>query len=75
MPDDGSGPAGKVEGIPLFLIPKAVAEQIKKNGDAIFQIHVERKFHHRYTVRVETLDEHARRLKQGDFLQDGDSNG
>jgi len=55
----------QVEEIPLYLIPKAIAEQIKKNGDAVFHIQVERKFHHRYTVKVETLDEHARRVAHG----------
>ena len=67
MSDDGSRPAvstGKIEGIPLYLIPKAIADQIRNKGDAVFQIQVERKFQHRYTVIVETLDEHARRVEQ-----------
>ena len=54
----------KIEGIPLYLIPKAIADQIKKKGEAVFQIIVERKFHHRYTVKVETFDEHAQRVNQ-----------
>ena len=31
----------KIEGIPLYLIPKAIADQIKKKGEAVFQILVE----------------------------------
>jgi len=66
----------KVEGIPLYLIPKAIADQIKKKGEAVFQIIVERKFHHRYTVKVETFDEHADRVKQeSPAPEEGDGHG
>ncbi len=66
----------KIEGIPLYLIPKAIADQIKKKGEAVFQILVERKFHHRYTVKVETFDEHAERVKQEDSApEEGDGHG
>ena len=54
----------KIEGIPLYLIPKAIADLIKKKGEAVFQIMVERKLHHRYTVKVETFEEHAERVRQ-----------
>jgi len=54
----------KVEGIPLYLIPRAIADLIKKKGETVFQIMVERKLHHRYTVKVETFEEHAERVKQ-----------
>ena len=54
----------QVEGIPLYLIPKAIADLIKKKGEAVFQIMVERKLHHRYTVKVQTFEEHAERVKQ-----------
>ena len=54
----------KIEGIPLYLIPKAIADLIKKKGESVFHIFVERKFHHRYTVKVETFDEHMERVKQ-----------
>jgi len=53
----------KVEGIPLYLIPRAIADLIKKKGETVFQIMVERKLHHRYTVKVETFEEHAERVK------------
>jgi len=58
MQDKGSTPAvttEKMEGIPLFLIPNAISILIRKHGDAILQIQVDRKFHHRYTVTAETL--------------------
>lgn len=67
MSDEESGPAGtteKIDGIPLYLIPKAIADQIKNKGHAVFQIQVERKFQHQYTVKVETLNEHVQRVKQ-----------
>ena len=54
----------KIEGIPLYLISATIANQIKKKGEAVFQIRVEKKFHHRYTVNVETFTEHAERVKQ-----------
>ena len=67
MSDDRTRPGittEKIEGIPLYLIPKTIADQIKNKRDSVFQILVERKFHHRYTVKVETLEEHAERVKQ-----------
>jgi len=79
MSDEEHKPAvttEKVEDIPLYLIPKAIADQIKKKGKAVFQILVERKFHHRYTVKVETFDEHAKRVKPGEPLyEEGDEPG
>ena len=47
----------KIEGIPLFLIPKIIADQIRKKGEAVFRILVVRNFRHNYTIQVETLDE------------------
>jgi hypothetical protein len=67
MPCDDEKPevtTEKIEGIPLYLIPKAIADLIKKKGESVFHIFVERKFHHRYTVKVETFDEHMERVKQ-----------
>ena len=79
MPGDLKSPgivSEKIEGIPLFLIPKIVADQIRKKGDAVFQILVERKFHHRYTVIVETLIEHTQRVNQEDPVRpEGDGHG
>jgi hypothetical protein len=50
---------GKIEGIPLFLIPNAISILIRRHGDAILRIQVDRKFHHRYTVNAETLTGHS----------------
>ena len=79
MPGDLKSPgvvSEKIEGIPLFLIPKIVADQIRKRGDTVFQILVERKFPHRYTVIVETLIEHTQRVNQEDPVRpEGDGHG
>ena len=79
MPNEDKIPAGsteKIEGIPLYLIPKAIADQIRKKGDAVFQILVERKFHHKYTVNVETLNEHTQRVNQEEpAREEGDGHG
>ena len=79
MPDDATSPvviSEHIEGIPLYLIPKAVADQIKKKGYSVFQIHVSRKFHHRYTVIVETFDEHSKRVNQETNTQkEGEGHG
>ena len=58
MPDEEINPAvatENMEDFPLYLIPNAIEAMIKKHGDAILQMEVERKFHHRYTVKAETL--------------------
>jgi hypothetical protein len=65
MPDEMGPPTittEQIAGIPLHLIPKTIAEQIKGKRESIFQITVEKKFHNRYTVIVETRDEHIERL-------------
>jgi hypothetical protein len=67
MPDEISPQiitSEQITGIPLHLIPKTIAEQIKGKRESIFQITVEKKFHNRYTVIVETRDEHIERLHQ-----------
>ena len=70
------GTTEKIEGIPLYLIPKTIADLIRKKGGAVFRIFVVRKFHHRYTVHVETIDETNERAQQADALkEDGDGNG
>ncbi|WP_321504571.1 hypothetical protein [uncultured Methanoregula sp.] len=76
MPDEERRPEEStemIEGIPLYLIPKAIADQIRRKREAVFQIQVERKFHHRYTVKVETFGEHALREKEEKTgCEDGD---
>ncbi|WP_321504647.1 hypothetical protein [uncultured Methanoregula sp.] len=79
MPDEEKKPdvsVEKIEGIPLYLIPKAIADLIKKKGKSVFQIIVERKFHHRYTVKVESFDEHAERVNQEELApEEGEGHG
>jgi len=58
----GAGTAEQIDGIPLFLIPKTIAEEIRKKRESVFLITVKRKFMHRYTVIVETRDEYDRRV-------------
>ena len=66
LPDDLNPDVSveKIEGIPLYLIPRTIADQIRNKGESVFQINVERKRYHSYTVKVETFDEHADRVKQ-----------
>jgi len=77
--DNGSTPAvttGKIEGIPLFLIPNAISILIRRHGDAILRIQVERKFHHRYTVKAETLTGHAVTVNpESPAPEEGDGHG
>ena len=48
-----------IEGIPLFLIPRIIADQIRKQGETILRILVSKKFRHNYTIEIEILDEPA----------------
>ena len=59
---NGSATVEQIEGIPLFLIPKIIAEQIRKRQKSVFLITVKRNFMHQYTVIVETRDEYDRRV-------------
>ncbi|MDO8873299.1 MAG: hypothetical protein Q7V05_11310 [Methanoregula sp.] len=59
---NGSATAVQIEGIPLFLIPKTIAEQIREKRKSIFLITVKRNYMHQYTVIVETRDEYDRRV-------------
>ena len=56
MPDEDTKPAvttDKRGGIPLYLISNVIEALVQKHGDAIFQIHVVRKQHHKFTITVE----------------------
>ena len=79
MPDEEKLPevtTEKIEGIPLYLIPKAIADQIRKKGKLVFKILVERKFHHRYSVKVESFEEHSQTVKPEDpAREEGDGHG
>ena len=72
MPDEKT-PAEdteKIEGIPLYLIPKTIADLIRKKGNTVFRILVIRKFHHRYSVHIETFDEHVTQVKKNDVSRE-----
>ena len=64
-PDRAKAPA-QVPTVPLFLIPKVIQEQIKKKGESVFSIFVERRLHHQYRFRVETFFEHSHRARLGE---------
>jgi hypothetical protein len=46
-------------GIPLYLLPRAIARQIKRTGDSVNRVSVMRTHWHHYNVRVRT-----RRIKK-----------
>ncbi len=66
-----------VEGIPLYLIPKVISDQIRKKREAVFNIRIERRFNHRYTVTVLSRDECRDMVTQKEpgGLQDGEHHG
>jgi hypothetical protein len=39
--------------VPLFLVPRAVADLIRRHGRAVREIHVRRTRNHHYTVEIE----------------------
>lgn len=45
----------KVTLVPLFLVPKAVADGIRQHGKKVRVIHVRRTRNHQYTVEVECV--------------------
>jgi len=71
MPGEAACPAvvsEKVEGVPLYLIPRVIAEQITKRRETVFSIRVERRFNHRYIVIVESRVEHDVQVKSEDGI-------
>jgi hypothetical protein len=79
MPGEAKAPeisTEKIEGIPLYLITTTIADQIRKKRESVFLITVEKKFHHRYTVTVETRDEYTLRVNQeAPARTEGDGHG
>jgi hypothetical protein len=59
------GATETIEGIPLYLIPRVIAEQIKKRRETVFSLRVERRFNHRYTITVVAREERDEPMKQG----------
>lgn len=54
----------RIEGVPLYLIPKVIADHIREKRESVFQITASRVREHRYRIVVETFDEHAQQAKQ-----------
>ncbi len=48
--------------VPLYLLPQALAEEIKKYGDAIAEVRIRRTTGHNYVLKVK----HERRGDRGD---------
>lgn len=72
-PESHGGVTEKIEGIPLYLLPKTIADLITRKRDAVFQIIIEREFRHGYTVIIETRNEHARQEpRKGPVCPEGD---
>ena len=40
------------DGVPLFLVPQAVAEEIRRYGHAVREIHVRRTRNHQYVIET-----------------------
>ena len=51
MPKSKSVTAG---GIPLYLLPRAIALQINRTGDSVYRISVKRTHWHHYNISVRT---------------------
>lgn len=54
----------RIEGVPLYLIPKVIADHIREKRESVFQITASRVREHRYRIVVETFDEHAQQARQ-----------
>lgn len=48
--------------VPLYLLPQALSEEIKKYGDAIISVRINRTAGHSYVLKVK----HERRGDRGD---------
>ena len=51
----------RIEGVPLYLLPKVIADHIREKRELVFQITATRVREHRYRIVVETFDEHAQK--------------
>jgi hypothetical protein len=51
----------RIEGVPLYLVPKVIADHIREKRELVFQITASRVREHRYRIVVETFDEHSQR--------------
>ena len=66
----------RVGDIPLHLVPKTIAEQIKGKREPVFRITAEKTFQNRFMVIVETYEEYTERLHQESTARkEGDGHG
>jgi hypothetical protein len=56
--------AEQIEGIPLYLIPRAIADQIQKKREAVASIDVRQGVGHFYTITVMTSGPRVLRRKR-----------
>jgi len=54
----------RIEGVPLYLVPKVIADHIREKRELVFQITASRVREHRYRIVVETFDEYAQKAKE-----------
>ena len=66
----------QLKNIPLHLVPKTIAAQLKRRHKPVFRITAEKTFENRYTVFVETYEEYTERLLQESTARkEGDGHG
>ena len=79
MSDEVTNPAvtkDKRDGIPLYLISNVIEALVKKHGDAIFQIIIQRKQHHKFTITVENKAEQLLSVNpESPAPEEGDGHG
>jgi dUTPase len=79
MPDEDTKPAVTIDkrgGIPLYLISNVIEALVIKHGDEIFQIHVVRKQHHKFTITVENKAEQLLAVNpESPAPEEGDGHG
>ncbi|OPY37369.1 MAG: hypothetical protein A4E35_01284 [Methanoregula sp. PtaU1.Bin051] len=61
----------RIEGVPLYLIPKVIADHIREKRETVFRISVGRVREHRYRIVVETFNEHAQQATQAVAVPQG----
>ena len=54
----------RIDGVPLYLVPKVIADHIRGKGEQVFRISVCREKEHRYRIVVETFAEHSQRVAE-----------
>jgi hypothetical protein len=67
VPEMGSE---QMEGIPLYLIPRAIADQIRKKREAIASIDVRQGAGHFFTITVKTSERRMLRRRNAEGQAD-----